>query len=138
MEVDIVRKAVTTEQKAQYRKEGHCFECKLQGHMARECPNKPKKMSQYKLPFKQQRQGSYQQRSSYKQQQHRKFKPRTSFARIVEIDSDDEDEDPMSIDSNSGPNELSISDLAARVVRFSDEQHEEWVQEMRKHRVDFQ
>ena len=32
MDVDVVRKAVTTEQKAQYRKEGRCFKCKLQGH----------------------------------------------------------------------------------------------------------
>jgi hypothetical protein len=138
MDVDVVCKAVTAEQKAAYRKEGRCFECNKQGHMARECPNKPRKMSQYKPPFKQQRQGSFQQRSFYKSQQNRRFKPRTSFARIVEVDSDDEDEEPMSIDSNSGPNELSISDLAARAVRFSDEQCEEWVQEMKKRGADFQ
>ena len=138
MDVDTIRKAVTAEQKAEYRKECHCFKCEKQGHMARECPNKPKKMSQYKPPFKQQCQGSYQQCSSYKQQQHRKFKPRTSFARIVEIDSDNEDKDPMSVNSNSGPNELSISDLAAHAVCFSNEQCEEWVQEMKKCRADFQ
>jgi hypothetical protein len=68
------------------------------------------------------------------------FKGRTSFARIVDVDSDDEDdnEDPMPDHSNSGPNELSISDLAARTVRFSDEQREEWVQEMKKRGADFQ
>jgi hypothetical protein len=33
-------KATTEEQKTQCRKEGHCYECNKQGHMARDCPSK--------------------------------------------------------------------------------------------------
>ena len=36
-------KATTEEQKAKFCKEGHCYECKRQGHMARDCPSKKSK-----------------------------------------------------------------------------------------------
>ena len=31
-------KKLTPEERAQLAKEGHCFRCRLQGHMARDCP----------------------------------------------------------------------------------------------------
>ncbi len=31
-------KKLTPEERKQYMAEGHCFRCRLQGHMARECP----------------------------------------------------------------------------------------------------
>ena len=36
-------KATTEEQKAKFRKEGRCYECERQGHMARDCPSKKSK-----------------------------------------------------------------------------------------------
>jgi hypothetical protein len=36
-------KATTEEQKVKFRKEGHCYECERQGHMARDCPSKKSK-----------------------------------------------------------------------------------------------
>ena len=36
-------KATTEEQKAKFCKEGCCYECERQGHMARDCPSKKSK-----------------------------------------------------------------------------------------------
>ena len=37
-------KSTTEEQKAKFRKEGRCYECERQGHMARDCPTKKPKI----------------------------------------------------------------------------------------------
>ncbi len=34
------QKAITKADKEKYRKEGHCFKCDKQGHIARNCPSK--------------------------------------------------------------------------------------------------
>ncbi len=36
----VARKAITEADKEKYRKEGCCFECDKQGHIARNCPTK--------------------------------------------------------------------------------------------------
>jgi hypothetical protein len=36
----VARKATTNAEKEQHRKEGHCFECSQQGHLAQNCPNR--------------------------------------------------------------------------------------------------
>jgi Retrotransposon gag protein len=36
----VARKATTDAEKEQHRKEGRCFECSQQGHLARNCPNR--------------------------------------------------------------------------------------------------
>jgi hypothetical protein len=36
-------KATTEEQKVKFHKEGRCYECERQGHMARDCPSKKSK-----------------------------------------------------------------------------------------------
>jgi hypothetical protein len=38
-----VGKATTKEQKAKFHKEGHCYKCKRQGHIACDCPSKKTK-----------------------------------------------------------------------------------------------
>ncbi len=40
MDVDAIRKAMTEAEKQKHRQEGQCFECSLQGHIARNCPQR--------------------------------------------------------------------------------------------------
>ena len=35
-----IRKATTDKEKQEYHAAGRCFECRRQGHLARDCPNK--------------------------------------------------------------------------------------------------
>jgi hypothetical protein len=42
-------KATTEEQKVKFCKEGHCYECKRQGHMVQDCPFKKSKAHGTKL-----------------------------------------------------------------------------------------
>jgi len=37
----VVRKATTEKEKEEYHRTGRCFHCRKQGHLARDCPNKP-------------------------------------------------------------------------------------------------
>src|SRR5258708_23980160 len=40
MDVDAIRKAMTEAEKQKHRQEGQCFECSLQGHITRNCPQR--------------------------------------------------------------------------------------------------
>src|SRR5260370_14293975 len=40
MDVDAIRKATKEAKKQNHRQEGRCFKCSLQGHIARNCPQK--------------------------------------------------------------------------------------------------
>ena len=42
MQIGAIRKVTTEDKKAQHRKEGRCFECSRQGHLANKCPYKKK------------------------------------------------------------------------------------------------
>ncbi len=44
------QKAITKADKEKYRKEGHCFECNKQGHIARNCPSKKARVRAIKTP----------------------------------------------------------------------------------------
>jgi hypothetical protein len=41
----VARKAITKADKEKHRKEGHCFECLKQGHMAQDCPDRPHQLA---------------------------------------------------------------------------------------------
>jgi hypothetical protein len=112
------------EEKKKIRREGRCFQCGKQGHMAKNCPNRKKSQGK---PFKK-AQGTY---------PNKKFKKyvQQSHARIAEIESESEyDEDPSYVDEIDSD----IPDIAARTARFTDDQKEAWVKEMKNLGVDFQ
>ena len=40
MDVDIIQKVITEDDKTKYCSEGRCFNCRRQGHLSRFCPDK--------------------------------------------------------------------------------------------------
>ena len=148
MDVDVICRTITDQEKEMYRHKGMCFECGETKHMARYCPNKNKKPQQQSQGFKR---NQYKQNKPYSSnkpkprfgQQKSYNKPRTPFARIAQfLDSDDESEEEDTVvntvtTSKSGNTELKISDIAAHTSRFTDDQREEWVKEMKNLGVDF-
>ena len=148
MDVDVIRRTITDQEKEMYRCKGLCFECKQTGHMARYCPEKKKKPQQQLQGYKRTQYKQYKLYDSNKPkrqfgQQKSYNKSRTPFARIAQfLDSDDESEEEDTVvntvtTSKSGNKELNISDIAARTSRFTDDQREEWVKEMKNLGVDF-
>jgi hypothetical protein len=136
-----IRRAYTEDDKKRLQDQGRCFYCEQQGHMARECPKKKRQQPQSgyrqtpskygQKPF-QPRSGQFE-RKTYNQPKPRQGfrksnKPRrppfSSHARaahieeIVEEDEGNEDEDN------------DVASLAARTARLSENQREQWVQEM--------
>jgi hypothetical protein len=99
--------------------------------MAIHCPNKKQQMSQARTPPR----GN---KGQFKK--NRKSRPRSSFARatVQEADSNDEDIELSESDDDKDENELNILHIAARIAKFTTEQHEEWAKEMRDRGVDFQ
>ena len=137
-----VNRAYTEQDKNCFKQEGRCFFCDKQGHMARDCPQKKYQhlQSQYRSPP-----SSYGSSTFYlgrkpfnrpqsrppprpKPQGFRKFnKPRkfgaARSATIEEMDSDQDSIDPPA--------------LAARTAKLSDDQKEEWLQELNGYGVSF-
>ena len=144
MDVDVIRKTITDQEKEMYRRKGMCFECGETKHMARYCPNKKKSQQQsqgYKrIQYKQNKPYDSNKSKQRFGQQKNYNKPRTPFARIAQfLDSDDEEDTVVNTatTSQSGNTELNISDIAACTSRFTDDQREEWVKEMKNLGVDF-
>ena len=130
MDIDTVHRAVTEEDKKKHCEAGKCFKCSRIGHMARNCPNRKGQQT-----LARDKSGKFQKLK----QKKKKFQPH-SFVRVIkEVDSNDEDleEDPQS-DEEETEKPLSISELAAQTSKFTTEQCDEWVQEMKKNGVDFQ
>ena len=130
MDIDTVRRAVTKKDKKKHREAGKCFECSRIGHMARNCPNRKGRQT-----LACDKSGKFQKLK----QKKKKFQPHSFIRAIKKVDSDDEDldEDPQS-DEEETEKPLSISELAAQTSKFTTEQRDEWVQEMKKNGVDFQ
>jgi predicted nucleic acid-binding Zn-ribbon protein len=147
MDIDVIRRTITDQEKEMYCRKGMCFECGETKHMARYCPNK-KKSQQQSQGYKRNQYKQNKPYNSNKPKQHfgrqKSYnKSRTPFARIAQfLDSDDKSEEEDTTvatvtTSKSGNKELNISDIAARTSCFTDDQCEEWVKEMKNLGVDF-
>ena len=134
--------AYTEQDKNHFKKEGRCFYCDKQGHMACECPNKKYQhsQSQYRSPLSSYGQSPSQTRRKpfNKPQSHFSHRPKPQGFRkynkprgfgaawstiIEEMDSNQDSIDPPS--------------LAARIAKLSDDQKEEWLQELNSYGVSF-
>jgi len=49
MDLSVIRKATTDKEKEEYRCTGRCFQCRKQGHLARDCPSKPTRARTVKI-----------------------------------------------------------------------------------------
>ena len=100
-----VSRAYTEEDKARYRKEGRCFHCDKQGHMARECPShkqqpgKPQKPTFRKKPYPTSYKKPTQQR--FIKRAPRGYIPQARAASIEEINEDTNDEE-MEMNDDQG------------------------------------
>jgi hypothetical protein len=138
-----VNRAYTEADKNRFQKEGRCYNCDQRGHMAKDCPqkkyqrqgqanfnfnkkpqfkrfNKPKRSDQSKP-----RQGF---RKSNRKPPHKSgYFPTARVAQIEEIDSDYEYE----------PDDSFVASHAARTAKLSDDQKEEWLNELNEQGIHF-
>jgi hypothetical protein len=125
-----INRAYTEADKNRFKQEGRCFFCDQQGHMARNCPVKKQQFSKppqqgKRKPFNRPKQSSGFRKSNKPKPHCLGYNPRARVASIEEIDSDEENEAP------------DVPSLAARTAKLSEEQREDWLQEMRDLGMDF-
>jgi hypothetical protein len=102
----MVRKASSDKEKEEYRKEGRCYECGKQGHLACDCPNRK----------------NHQQQPCARMAKTEK----SQTGNLIELDDDDGSTTDM-------PETLSV---AARVLRFSEKERDEFMDHMRRNSED--
>jgi hypothetical protein len=126
--------AYTEEDKNRYKKEGRCFYCDRQGHMARECPQKKTQASQSRPQFK--KKSPHQGQKGFRKFNRPKpkpfgygYTPKARGAFIEEAEEEEYDQDQEEFDP--------ITELAARTAKLSEDQKETWVEEMKNHGINF-
>ena len=149
--------AYTEEDKARYRKEGRCFCCDKQGHMARECPShkqqpgKPQKPPFRKKPYP----------TSYKKPTQQRFMKRPprgylsqAYAASIEEMNEDANDEEMEENDDQGSYSEGYQDnydhesyqesqmddvpsLAAHIAKLNKGQRETWLEEMRQLGINF-
>jgi hypothetical protein len=143
-QVRTVRRAYTEVDKDRFKKEGRCFYCDNQGHISKYCPKKKSQNQQHNPQyrpkphwqnsgqnqgFNKRSHGQQQNRNQGYRKQNKPFKhtPQIRAARIEEVED---------TKHNNGY-ETDVTSLAARTARLSDEQREQWVQEMTAMGINF-
>ena len=139
-----VRRAYTEEDKNRFRKEGRCFNCDQRGHMAHECPKKKQQSGQFnqsgsykpqynqsrikpKPMFKRKPFRSKPMGQGFKKKNQFNYKPQIRTAYIEDAEEQ----------GNKDEQEY-IRSLAARTAKLSDDQREQWVEEMHNMGINFQ
>lgn len=139
--VTYVRRAVTQEDKQRFQREGRCFHCDKQGHMARDCPAKkhqrsPSGYRQSPSSFGQPRFGTNPKKPA--KQNFRKFnKPKGRFQYTPQIRTARIEEVEEPNDQQEEEEEDNVPSLAARTARLSEDQREQWVEEMTAMGINF-
>ena len=161
-----IRRAYTEEDKRRFKIEGRCYRCDKQGHMARECPER-KQQASYPTPqriipnqpsptFRKKQFGNFpskrrfgnrqpaivtQRRAQFKSNYAR---PQARTASIEEIEDDQDqdqeqyDDDQDQYDEDQYEEEQSdVPSIAARTAKFTEEEREVWLQEMRNKGINF-
>jgi hypothetical protein len=102
-----VCKASSDKEKEEYRKEGCCYECGKQGHLAHDCPNR---------------------KNRQQQQPHTRATKaeKNQTGNLIEFDDDDGS-------TTDTPKTLSV---AARVLHFTEKEHDEFMDHMRRNSKD--
>ena len=122
MDVDAIRKAINEEQKAQFRKEGHCFECNRQGHMARSCPSKKN------------------QGKTIKCKDSLETLLRAMQMQLQPAQEEEEEEEDLNQEQDKVPpdvSNMSTMNIATRTAAFTEEECLEWIQDMESLGMDF-
>ncbi len=139
-----VQRAYTEDDKNCYKKEGRCFNCDQRGHMARECPKKkqqfgrsnqsgsykPRYDQSHTKPnpmFKKKPFGSKPIGQGFWKKNQFSYKPQIWTAYIEDAE-EQEDEDEQEY----------IESLATRTTKLSNNQWEQWVEEMHNMGINFQ
>ena len=152
-----VSRAYTEEDKARYRKEGRCFCCDKQGHMARECPSYKQQPEKPQRPIFKKK--SYP--TSYKRPTQQRFMkqppwgyiPQAHIASIEEINEDANDEEMEENDDQGSYSEGyqdnydhesyqenpmdDVSSLAACTAKLNKGQRETWLEEIGQLGINF-
>jgi len=173
MDVDLpvftqIRRAYTDEDKRRFKREGRCFNCDRQGHMARECPGRkqqafvPNQPSPTSVPnqpnptFRKKQFGNFPPKRRFGNQQpgivtqrraqfkSHYVKPQARTASIEEVEDDqdqgqdqyDDDQDQYSEDQYE-EEQSDVPSIAARTAKFTEEEREVWLQEMRNKGINF-
>lgn len=143
-----VRRAYNEEDKQRFKREGRCFRCDKQGHMARECPERkqqPLVPNQSRTTFRKKQFGNHPPKRRFGNQQpqivvqrRNQFKshyvkPQARVASIEEIEEESDQDEEEEYDEEQSD----IPSIAARTAKFSEEEREQWLQEMRDRGINF-
>jgi hypothetical protein len=151
MDVDVpvftsVNRAITEEDKNVWRKEGRCFRCDKQGHMASECPTrkqqpfKPSFQKGYhhsQTPQRQDYRGprKFQKKKAYNAPRHPKGNPRAfhkpAYVRAAAFEENEED------GGEENEPEDQVDSLAARAAFLPEDKREQWLGEMAEYNIHF-
>jgi hypothetical protein len=136
-----VRRAYTDADKETLKLQGRCYECKQQGHMARDCTNRKKQSYgqsnrgyQYKPRFDQDRKPNPQfNRKPFGSKPMGQFRKKNQFhkpqIRAAYIEDDEE--------GKNQDEEEYVETLAIRTAKLSDDQRDQWVKEMHNMGINF-
>jgi hypothetical protein len=130
------RRAYTEADKSRFRKEGRCFCCDKQGHMARECPTRKQQLFRpSKLPFRRKPPGLHKKAFAQYRQPPQGYIPQARAASIEEVEEyeDDEGDEEESYEERSDD----LPSLAAQTAKLNEGQREVWLDEMRQLGINF-
>ena len=126
-------RANTEAEKEKWRKEGRCFECDYQGHMARECPHKKRKAlqgAQVRYTEGEDQDYSYEEDQSnqdYEEYYQEEWPSEYYYSEVYDRADSYYHQSPPPEEENPATNEetFDAKEEAAKIFRLTDDQKEE-------------